>query len=60
MPFTTGDPLGAEPWCIIYLVITFGAGLLKSLTGKNEDCQAEDTPYAGHHYQRRQAKNMLK
>ena len=62
MPFKTGEPMGLSLWFTIYLFFTIGWGFLEVMMMKRKEKGKSDdgpAPYAGHHYQRRQVKEML-
>jgi hypothetical protein len=56
-----GPPLVMNPWCLLYIVLTIGLAIWQWVVGHSQGGhQPDQEPYAGHHYQRRQAKKMFK
>jgi len=65
MPFRNGTPLEMNPWVLLYLLFCIFLGLFNLWAsfrngGKGASRGGGQTPYAGHHYERRQAKGIFK
>jgi hypothetical protein len=60
MPFKTGPPLEVNLWCLLYILITIGIGIWRLIVGGiNPGGGIDQKPYAGHHYQRRQTRDIF-
>lgn len=60
MPFKTEPPLGVNIWCLLYLIVCTVLGIWRLIvSGLNPKGKEEQEPYAGHHYQRRQTRDIF-
>ena len=62
MPFDDPGPLQMSWWVLLFGLIGLVKGIFQYLRFKEryeKEHERGDVPYAGHHYQRRQARKML-